>query len=238
MVGPLLNTAGIVSGSLFGVLLARHIPETMKRRLPMVFGIIALSIGITMVMKVQNLPPVVIAVIFGTIIGELLHLEEGVLSISGKLQQLTGKIASHSTHEHSQEEHLEKFIAVAVLFSVSTLGIFGALEEGISGDFSLLLIKSILDFFTAIIFAAGIGIITVTAALPQLIIQSALFFAATLLIPITDDIILADFSAAGGMILLATGFKISGIKPFPVVAMLPSLVLIMPFSHLWVRFFG
>ncbi len=237
MIGPYINSVGIISGSILGLLLGRHIPATMKKRLPLMFSIVAISLGVVMIIKVVNLPPVILALMVGTILGELLNIEKGVTSGARRIQLLIEKKLPGTAADHEKEVHLERFIAIVILFSFSGTGIFGALQEGMSGDYTLLLVKTFMDFFTAIIFAAEIGIITATAAVPQLMLQTLLFLLATVLLPLTNESMLADFSSVGGMIILATGLKIAEIKPFPVLSMLPALLLAMPFSQLWERFF-
>ena len=68
-------------------------------------------------------------------------------------------------------------------------------------------------------------------------IQIALFFGAAYIMPMTTPAMIADFSAVGGLVMLATGFRICGVKPFPVANMLPGLFLAMPLSHLWASLF-
>ncbi len=103
-----------------------------------------------------------------------------------------------------------------------------------TGDPSILYIKTILDLFTsAIFFATALGFAVAAIAIPQVILQLALAFLAVLILPLTTPDMMADFSAVGGLIMLATGLRICGIKPFPVANMIPALVLVMPFSHLW-----
>jgi len=124
-----------------------------------------------------------------------------------------------------------------VLFCASGTGIFGAMNEGMTGDYSLLMVKSFLDLFTAAIFATALGYTVATLAIPQFIIQAALFFLAVKILPLTTPMMIADFSACGGLIMVATGFRIAGIKNFAVANMLPALFLAMPISALWLRFF-
>ena len=93
-------------------------------------------------------------------------------------------------------------------------------------------------FPAALIFATELGFAVVLVAIPQLVIQSALYVGAHQLMPLTTPAMLADFSACGGIIMLATGLRICGIKIFPIVNMLPALILIMPVSALWARLFG
>ena len=118
------------------------------------------------------------------------------------------------------------------------MGIFGSMQEGISGDPTILITKSILDLFTAAIFATELGLAVMLIAIPQIIIQSALFFGAVLLLPLITPTMQADFSACGGIVMLATGLRICGIKIFPIVNMLPALILVMPLSALWAQFWG
>lgn len=175
---------------------------------------------------------VVLALIIGTIIGELIYLEKLIGKAAGSVRGLIDKFFP-PVHSLSQEEFLEKFIAILVLFCVSGTGIFGAMKEGMTGDPSILYIKSILDFFTAMIFAATLGYAVATISIPLLIIQSLLVLLATVIMPLTTPDMIADFSAVGGLLLFATGFRICGIKMFPVANMLPALILAMPISYFW-----
>ncbi len=237
MIGPLVNGAGIVLGSLAGAALGQKIPENIKERLPMVFGCAAMSIGISMIVKVQTVPAVVLALLTGAILGEILHIENGIEHLAGKGKTLVDRFVPGPVHGISHEEFTERFVAMLILFGVSGMGIFGAMQEGMSGDPSLLIAKTFLDFFTAIIFAASLGVSLAIAVVPQMIVQVSLYFGAGFIMPLTTEVMLADFSALGGIIMLATGFRMLGLVPFPLSNMLPGLILIMPFSSLWNRFF-
>lgn len=236
MVGPIFNSVGILSGSIVGAILGNRIPGKMRDRLPMISGLVSMGLGITMITRVQTLPAVVLALLLGTVIGELLQIERGVLYLAGKARSGIEKVFPPPKTSIDHNEFIEKFVAVLVLFSVSGTGIFGAFQEGISGDPSLLIVKSFLDFFTAVIFATSLGLTLAAAAVPQFLIQFGLFAAAAMIVPLTNDIMIADFSAVGGFIMLATGFKICGIFQAPVISMLPALLLAMPLSHLWVQY--
>nr|WP_308806046.1 DUF554 family protein [Neisseria yangbaofengii] len=82
-------------------------------------------------------------------------------------------------------------------------------------------------------FAISLGAIVAFIAVPQTLFQCLLFFLAVLIVPLTTPDMRADFAAAGGLMLLMTGLRIMGIKLFPVANMLPSLILVMPLSHIW-----
>lgn len=236
MIGPLVNGAALLVGSVIGAMLGSKINANLKLRMPMVFGCASMGLGVAMIVKVKLLAPVVLALVVGALIGELLQLETGIQKAAGSSKKLIEKFTK-PTGEISQEEFLDRFIALAVLFCMSGTGIYGALTEGMTGDPTLLIVKAILDFFTAPIFASTMGYSIGILVIPQLVIQSLLFFGASMILPLTTPDMLADFSACGGLIMLATGFRICGIKQFPVANMLPALILVMPLSWTWALYF-
>jgi len=237
MIGPIVNGAALVCGSLAGALLRDRIPENLRNRMPLVFGCASMGMGAVMIVKVRFLPAAVLSLLVGYLLGELMHLDSGIQKVAGALRQVMERAVKGAPNELSHEEYLERFIAVLVLFCASGTGIFGALNEGMTGDASLLIAKAFLDLFTAVIFGATLGLPVAALALPQFAIQGALFFGASTIYPMTTPAMLADFSAVGGMIMLATGFRICGIVSFPVAGMLPALVLVMPVSALWSHYF-
>ena len=100
---------------------------------------------------------------------------------------------------------------------------------------SILIVKSILDFFTAAIFACNVGYVVSLVAVPQFITFFSLYLFGTQILPLANPVILADFRACGGMIMLATGFRIIKVKMFPVADMIPAMLLVMPISWGWVN---
>ena len=238
MLGPLLNSGGLVVGAVFGALLGHSVPRRVKEALPLTCGTIALAVGVVLVNKVNALAAVSLAMIAGALIGELLYLERG-LELSIKWVKKRFERASPVDRDNPLADgFIVKFVSITVLFCASGMGIFGAIHEGMTGDANILLAKSVLDLFTAMVFATELGYSVALIAFPQIAIQSALFFGASLLMPLTTPTMLADFSACGGVIMLATGLRICGIKIFPTVNMLPALILIMPISAIWGRFFA
>ena len=108
----------------------------------------------------------------------------------------------------SHDEFLGKFVALVILASFSGTGIFGAMNEGMTGDPSILIVKSFLDFFTAMIFATTLGYAVTTIFIPQTLLQSILAYSAVFIIPFVTPEMRADFGAVGGVLMIATGFRI------------------------------
>lgn len=238
LVGPYVNGGATLIGAVAGAMLANQLPERLRTSLTPFFGIPSMVMAVVMIMKLSHLQVVVLSGIVGLIIGELIYLEKGIGKLASSTRGIVDRLLPAPKGELTQEQFLEKFVAITVLFCASGTGIFGAMHEGMSGDSSILVTKSILDFFTSMIFATALGYSVAVICMPQILIQLALAFSAVLIVPLTTPAMQADFSAVGGLLMLATGFRICGIKPFPVANLIPALVIAMPLSALWATYIG
>lgn len=238
MIGPLINGAAIVIGGGLGLLLAPFIPKRLQEGLPSAFAMVSIAMGITLIVKVQQLPAVALAMIIGVAIGELCYMERGVQKFGELIQKALDKIITPRRRDLSTEVYNQNFTAIIVLFCASGTGIVGALTEGMTGDYQLLVVKSALDIFTALIFAISLGAAVMSIAVPQFMIQALLFLSARTIMPYMTEVSLGDFSACGGLIMVAVGMRIAQIKIFAVVNFLPALVVIIPLSPIWHKLMG
>ena len=232
-IGVIINCSAVLFGGLAGVVAGKLIPERIRNSLTITFGLASIAMGVSLIVDMQTLPAVILSLVLGSILGEAIQFEKRISDGAMIVKKAMGRFVKDQSKLENPDEFMEKFIGILVLFCASGTGIFGAIQEGITGDASILLTKSFLDFFTAILFAASLGILVATISIPQLAIMLALFYSASLIMPLTDPKMIADFSATGGIIMLATGFRICGIKSFPVANMLPALLLAMPISYVW-----
>ena len=218
--GVIINVSLVVLGGLLGSVIGGKLSDSFKKNMTTVFGFCAMAMGISSIVLMQNLS----AVIFGSIIGLLLNLDglvrKGMGAALGKLKLGAGGDA-------------DLMLTAFVLFCISGTGVYGTLVSGMTGDHSILIAKSVLDFFTAMIFACSLKRAVCLVGVPQLIILLLLFFSAKLIYPLTTDAMIGDFKAVGGVVLLATGFSILKLKDIPVINMIPAMVIAMPISALW-----
>ena len=194
VIGPFINASAVLLGGVFGALLSQRLPERIRVSMTSIFGLASLGIGILLVVKCANLPAMVLATLLGALIGEICLLEKGVNTVVAKAHNLF----RHSRKKPAHESFIQNYVAIIVLFCASGTGIFGAMNEGMTGDPSILIAKSFLDFFTAMIFACSLGIAVSVISIPLLIIQLTLAWAAALILPLTTPSMMADFSAVGG----------------------------------------
>ncbi|WP_342323605.1 DUF554 domain-containing protein [Kosakonia sp. BYX6] len=238
LTGPFINAAAVLVGGTLGALLSHRLPERVRSSMPSIFGLASLGIGILLVVKCVNLPVMVLATLVGTLIGELCYVERGISSGVNALRNVMQKRKTGEAANSAHETFIQSLVAIIILFCASGTGIFGAMREGMTGDPSILIAKAFLDFFTAVIFATSLGFAVAMISVPMLIVQLSLATCATLILPLTTPAMMGDFTAVGGILLLATGLRICGIKMFAVANMLPALVLAMPLSALWTAFFA
>ena len=232
-VGVLVNALSIVIGGLIGLFVEDRLDLDFKEKLNMIFGVCAMGMGISSVMLMKNMPAVIFSVVIGTAIGLMIHLGDGIQKGAGMMQKAASKIVKNKNTSISEEEFMTTLVTVIVLFCASGTGIYGSIVSGMTGDHSILIAKSVLDLFTAMIFACMLGGVVSLIAIPQLVIFLALFFCAGLIYPMTTPEMIDDFKAAGGFIMLATAFRMMKVKMFPTADMIPAMVLVFPVSWIW-----
>lgn len=231
-IGILVNSCAIFAGGILGNFFRERITDEFKDKLNLIFGICAMSMGVSSVVLMEYMPAVVFAVILGTMTRMFLHLGERIQKAAGGLEKLAGRFQK-SERKMPGEEFTSTLITVIVLFCASGTGIYGSLISGMSGDHSILIAKAILDLFTAMIFACSLGNVVALVSIPQFLIFFVLFLAAQVIFPLTTPSMLQDFKACGGILMLATGFRMIKVKMFPTADMIPAMILVMPCSWLW-----
>jgi len=234
--GVIINVVSVIVGGLLGTVAGKKLSTRLKETLNMVFGVCAMTMGITSIVLMKNMPAVIFSVIIGTVIGICLKLGERINKAAGGMQKLVARLVKAPESGLSENEYNTMLVTIIVLFCASGTGIYGTIVSGISGDHSILIAKSILDLFTAMIFACSLGLAVSFISIPQLIIFLILFFLAKLIFPLTNETMINDFKACGGIILLATGFRMLKLREFPVADMIPAMVLVMPISFLWTTY--
>ena len=232
-IGIVTDVAATVVGAVVGCLIGSRLSERWKSMLNNVISIAAIVMGIVLILRVHTLSAAVLALIIGAAAGELIQLEKWVnkaaVTVTGKIMR--GK--------NADEAFLMQVSAALVLFCCGGTGWYGALNEGLTGDGSILITKAILDGVTACIFAALLGKIVLALCIPQLAVYLILFFISGPVSPFITPEMIADFSAVGGMITLVAGLRLGKIKTdIKVLNLLPGLILAFLVSAVWTAVIG
>lgn len=224
-IGVTVDCAAVLVGGILGGWLGKYIPLRTTERIMGVLGLCSFSIGLMNLIKAQDMPPIILAVLLGYFLGDLIELEKKIAWIFDRvLRKLPIK---------SKDLDMEAFVMAVVLFAASGFGIFGVLTEGLNGDSSILLSKAFLDFFTALIFAVTMGMVIGLIAVPQYFIFLLLFALARAAGSYLPEEEITAFVACGGILTMAAGLRVAQIKHIAIGNMIPSLILILPLSYWW-----
>ncbi len=215
-IGIIVNSGSLVVGGIVGVLIGKYLPTRLVKNLPTIFGLGCILIALTLMIEVKDLTLVILCIIIGAIIGELLNLGDKTKSLVQTVINRDGNLSP---------DKVTILMTLIMLFMFSGTGIFGALEEGFTGDPSILIAKSALDFFTAIIFGASIGRVVPMIAIPQFVLNIVLFSLAAFIMPFMSETNIADFKAIGGVVALAAALKLLDLIKFDLINLIPCFAL-------------
>jgi uncharacterized protein len=219
--GSVVNALGIIIGTLIGLLL-RRIPEQMKQTVMIAIGLSVVVLGLDMALKSNDFFIVIVSLVFGTVIGEWLRLEDHLHSIGTVLERKLGK---------SQNGNIAQgFVTATLIFVVGAMAIIGALDSGLRNDHAVLLTKSMIDGFTSLVLASTLGVGVLFSAIPVLLYQGGIALFANVIHQFLSDslleLLIAELTATGGVLISAIGINMLGIKEIRVANLLPSIIVV------------
>jgi uncharacterized membrane protein YqgA involved in biofilm formation len=224
--GTLLNVAAVLLGTTVGLLAGARVPPRMQESLTTGLGFFTLLIATAMALPIFTSPDVrpgdelavLGGLLGGVVIGEWLRLHDGLEALGAWFQRrLSG--------DREGSRIAEGFITASLVFCVGPLTILGSLENGLTGDITLLATKSLLDGVASIAFAAALGAGVYLSAITVLVVQGGIAGGAFLLRDVMDPATVVAVTAAGGLILLGVALRLLDFKPVRVANFLPALVL-------------
>ena len=230
--GTALNVATVLVGSGLGVALRGRLPERTRTTVTDALGLVTLVIGglnvasglgdldyRRAVSSSGTLLVVLGALVVGGIIGSLMQVEDRLEQVGGALQRRLGRGAGDG-----RARFIEGFVSASLLFCIGPLAILGSLSDGLGRGIDQLALKSTLDGFAAVAFAASLGWGVAASALSVLVVQGSLTLLGVLLGSVLPAALVAAVTATGGVLLLGVGFRLLAIKAVPVGDLLPALL--------------
>jgi hypothetical protein len=221
MTGTLLNIATVLIGGTLGLLFGARLPDRVRQTVVAGLGLFTAAIGIDLFVDTQSPILVLASLLFGGVVGEWARIEAGLARLGEWLQQ---RFASRS--KGGSARFVRGFLTASLVFCVGPMTILGSIQDGLSGDYQLLAIKSVLDGFAAMVFASTLGIGVLFSTLVILVYQGALTLLAAQAQTVFSDAMILELSATGGVLLL--GIAVSSlleIKPIRVGNFLPALIV-------------
>lgn len=217
MTGTIINASVIVIAGLLGLFLRKGIPANMTRTMQDGLGILILVIGLQYGFKADNLPIVGLSLAMGAVIGEWRQWETKLERLGEKLQSLGGG---------SNEQFVKGFVTATMVFCVGAMAVLGSLQDGLTHNPQILIVKSMLDGIFSIIFAASMGVGVIFSAIPVFLYQGAITLAASFVQPLMTDPMLNNITALGGVLIAGIGLNTLGITRIRVANLLPGLFFV------------
>lgn len=226
--GTIINTAAVVLGALLGLILNRRVNKALLDNIMKAVGVSVMFIGIsgalTGMLKIQNgkidstgTMLLIISLVLGTLIGELIKIEDRLESIGEKLKK--------AVKSKSDGKFVDGFVTTTLITCVGAMAIVGALEDGLTGDYSMLLAKSLLDGIVAIILASTMGLGVLFSAIPLFVYQGAITLLSGVISPVLSDNLILNLSYIGSALIFSIGVNQVFGKKLKTGNMLPALLI-------------
>ncbi|MBR5559400.1 MAG: DUF554 domain-containing protein [Oscillospiraceae bacterium] len=226
MTGTIVNVVAIVAGSLLGLLLKCGMPQRIEETLMKIMGVSVLVIGLNGVVSSMFTVDadgglsssgellMLCSLVIGAVFGELLNIDDHLNHFGSYIESKT-----------KADGFSRGFISASIIYCVGAMAIIGSLNDGLTGDSSVLFIKSALDGVNSIIFGASLGIGVAFSSIPVLVYQGGISLLAGVIAPLVSDVLLNNICAVGYVIVACIGMNISGICKIRVANLLPALIV-------------
>jgi len=234
--GTIINVITALVGGTLGTLLGARLPERMRETIMHGLGLLTLVIGVQLSFETDNILIVLGSLLLGGIVGELLRIEERLNQMGRWLERRTGRRASENSENPAADQSQgavrpgssrfsRAFLTASLVFCVGPMTILGSIQDGLTGDYSLLAVKATLDGFAGLAFASTLGPGVLFAALTVLVYQGALTLAAGWASAVLTDPMIAEMTATGGVLMLALGLGLLEVKHIRAGNLLPAIVV-------------
>ena len=223
MTGTLINIATVLIGGVIGLLFGARLPDRIRATIVAGLGLFTGAIGLQMFLKTENSIVVLASLLLGGLLGEWWRIEDGLRNLGGVLER---KFTRNHPSDQQGSLFIRGFLTASLVFCVGPMAILGSIQDGLTGDYQLLAIKSVLDGFASLAFASSLGVGVLFSTLIILTYQGGLSLLAAQAQAVINQPMMNEMTAVGGVILI--GIAISSlleIKPIRVGNFLPALLI-------------
>ncbi|MCC8138908.1 MAG: DUF554 domain-containing protein [Lachnospiraceae bacterium] len=225
--GTIINVIAVLAGGGIGLVVRGGMKQRYQDIMMQALGMATIFVGIVGALQgmltiedgglgSQGTLLLVLSLTLGGLVGEFLNIEE-------KLEQF-GEWLKRKVHAEQNARFVEAFVTTSLVVCVGAMAIVGALEDGLNGDASMLIIKSALDFAIVIVFASTLGVGSLFSAIPIAIWEGGITLAATLIAPFLSDALITDLSAVGSVLIFGVGVNLLFDRKIRVGNLLPALL--------------
>lgn len=226
--GTLINTAGVVAGSAIGMVLRRGLKKEMEQSLMSACGVASMFIGVAGTLQgmlrveggsieTQGSMLLIFSLVLGGLLGELIDIEKRMDTLGEKLKAMF--------HAERDARFVEGFVNTSLIICVGAMAIVGSIQDGLTGDATMLTAKAVLDFAIVIVLASTYGVGVMCSALAILVYEGSLTLLAHFAGNFIGEALIANLSFIGSSLIFCVGVNIAFGKKFRVGNMLPALLV-------------
>lgn len=226
--GTIVNVAAVIFGGVIGMIIKKGLKERINDTLTKACGISVIFIGVAgalskmLVIDGNSISTngtllLVLSLVFGGIIGELINIEKRMDSLGNRLKK--------AVKAGNDSNFVEGFVAATLVICIGAMAIVGSLQDGLTGDHSMLFTKAILDFIIVMVIASATGIGAVFSAVPLGIYQGLITLCAVLIEPLISDRLVNELSMVGSVLIFCVGINLIFDKKIRVGNLLPALLV-------------
>ena len=226
--GTIINTVAVILGGLIGMVFKNGLKKRFQDILMQACGVAVMFIGLSGTLQglfkvtggkieTQGTMLLIFSLVLGGLLGELLNIEHGLDMLGEKLKSMV--------KASGDNRFVEGFVSTSLIICIGAMAIVGAMEDGLTGDISMLAAKSVLDFVIVMVLAATYGLGAVFSALPIFVYQGAITLIAMFAGTVISDVLIAELSYVGSALIFCVGVNTSFGKLFKVGNLLPALLV-------------
>lgn len=223
MLGVFLNVATIVCGSVIGVFFKRLISEKISRAVMQAMGLATFFIGIQGALKGEKTLVLIVSIVVGTIIGSIIDVDK-YFNLFGEL--IKSRFVKKDDTNNANAFFVDAFVNATVLFCVGALAILGSIDAGIKHDYNIFILKSTLDFVSAMMLSTTMGIGVAFSGISILIYQGFLtIFASQFQFLASNVGMMNELSCIGNVLIIAIGLNLLSVTKIKIANMIPAIFL-------------
>jgi uncharacterized membrane protein YqgA involved in biofilm formation len=217
--GTLINVGAVLAGSSIGATVGARLPAGLQQRVLAGLGLVTLVIGMDNALQWSYTNPLYVlgGVLLGGLVGEAIGIERRLESLGDRIQKAVSRGGPSRVSEG--------FVTASLLFCVGPLTVLGSIQDGLTGDYTQLATKSVLDGFASIALAATLGWGVALAAVSVLVVQGAITLGAGAFDNVLTGETLHALTSAGGILIIGISLKLLDLKDVRVGNFLPALVI-------------
>lgn len=222
MTGTVINIAAVLLGGLLGTLIGARLPARVHETVIWTLGLFTIALGVKLTLQSQNVLITLGSALVGGLLGEWWNLDSLLRRLGAWLEARFAR----SGNSDGAARFIKGFVSASLIFCVGPLSILGSIQDGLTGNYQILAVKSLLDGFGALAFSASLGVGVLFSTLIILVYQGGLSLLAAQAQSLLTTPMVNEMTAVGGLLIMAIGFgSLLELRPIRVANYLPALVI-------------